>query len=165
MAKIIWEELGTQKANPSNDKEILEMKNILNSVKFAVRKLVRIDELSEGELEKLYHLYKKWEDIQGETLLEGELVRYLGNLYNVLKEHEVKKDYNPEDTNYLYNLATPNEVIPEWFAVRGYQDSIVRVKGYKMIYEGKIYISKIDGNSAEPTKDEPYNRYWEEEQI
>ena len=35
----------------------------------------------------------------------------------------------------------------------------------QVIYEpnGKVYISKIEGNSEEPTKDEPHNRYWVEE--
>ena len=34
----------------------------------------------------------------------------------------------------------------------------------QVIYEpnGKVYISKIEGNSEEPTKDEPHNRYWVE---
>lgn len=35
--------------------------------------------------------------------------------------------------------------------------------GNKILYNDKIYASKAESSSQEPTKDKPYNRYWVEE--
>lgn len=133
----------------------------IESMKFANRKLIRVDELQEGELEEIIRLYDKWTDRIDTIIKKDELIRYEGELYKSLTEHTADADFNPVITNYRYVLATPKETIDYWKAPAGYQD--VYSKGDLVIYkpDGKMYVSKINGNSQEPTKDEPYNRYWE----
>ena len=139
-----------------------EFRKQLDATRFAIQKLVRIDDLSEEELDNIVMIYESFTELIGKTIPKGYLLRHDGVLYKSLKEHEVKKEFNPVVTNYLYVEASPKGVIPEWVMPTGYQNAYDI--GDKVIYipDGKIYISKIEGNSQEPTKDEPHNRYWEE---
>lgn len=133
----------------------------IKSIQFAVQKLIRVDELEEGELEQIIGLYDKWEDRLGTEIKKDELTRYKGELYKALETHIADENFNPIETNYRYVLATPQQTIDYWVQPSGYENTYS--KGDVVIYkpDGKTYISKIDGNSQEPTKDEPHNRYWE----
>lgn len=139
-----------------------EVARILKSVNYAIQKVIRVDDLTEEELEEIKNIYPKFEDLEGETIPKGQLLLFGGELYKSLSEHEVDKNYNPAETNYRYVLAAPEGVADFWKQPSGYED--VYNKGDLVIYKpnGKTYVSKIDGNSQEPTKDEPHNRYWEE---
>lgn len=138
-----------------------ELRKKIDAQNIAVKKLIRIDELTPEEIEGIIALYDKWEDRIGTIIKKDELVRYEGELYKSLAEHTADANFNPIITNYHYVLATPKETIDYWKAPTGYQNDYS--KGDLVIYkpDGKTYVSKIDGNSQEPTKDEPHNRYWE----
>lgn len=141
--------------------QIKKMKTKQSAIQFAVQKLIRVDELEEGELEQIISLYDKWQDRINTEIKKDELIRYEGLLYKALETHIADENFDPIETNYRYVLATPSETIDYWVKPTGYEN--VYSTGDLVIYEpnGKTYISKIDGNDQEPTKDEPYNRYWQ----
>ena len=117
-------------------------------------------------LEKLYFLNKKFE--HGILIEKNDLVEYEGGLYLSLQDHVADENYPPDTTNYRYTVKRKGthgdgEEPDLWVQPTGYEN--VYNKGDRVKYfDGFIYVSKIDGNSQEPTKDEPYNRYWELEQ-
>ena len=145
--------------------EFIVAQPMLRSAQYARKNnLIRVDELTEEEYENMIGLYSPWEMFIGQTIPEGTIVRYEGVLYQVVKgqTHKVEKHLDPVSMNYGYVEIPPVNAIPEWFPVDGYQDAQIRKKGYKMTYNGKVYESLIDGNTQEPTMDEPHNRYWKE---
>lgn len=138
-----------------------ELRQQIDSITRAVQSLIRIDELTEEELEDIIKIYPEW---QAEVeYKKDELIRYEGVLYKSLVNHVSEAQFNPYITNYRYVVASaPTEVIPFWKMPTGYENAYAI--GDKVIYEpnGKVYESKIVGNTQVPTKDEPYNRYWKE---
>ena len=139
-----------------------EFRNMVEANIKATQSLIRVDDLTPEELEDIINLYPTYESLIGKLVPKDTLLRYQGILYKTLAEITVSAEFNPIDTNYQYVKASASEVIPIWVLPTGYENAYDI--GDKVIYEpnGKVYISKIEGNSQEPTKDEPHNRYWVE---
>lgn len=129
----------------------------LAAMKKANQRLVKEVDLSDEEMLELVDIYPKW-DVDTE-LKVGDYVRYNDSLYKVIQAHTTQSDWLPDQTPALFNEVVPKGVIPEWIAPTGGHDAYN--KGDQVTHEGKIYISKIDGNTTIPNGDEPYNRYWE----
>ena len=121
----------------------------------ATRKLIRVDELSESELLDMIDLYESY---QVDKLYKvDDIFNYEGQLYKVIQEHTSQEDWVPSELPALYLSMMPENVIPEWVQPTGAHDAYK--KGDKVIYEGKVYESLIDGNTWNPVE---YQAGWSE---
>ena len=120
----------------------------------ATKKLIRVDELSPEELEDMIDLY---EDYQvGKLYKVDDIFQYEGKLYKVIQEHTSQDNWIPSELPALYLSMMPDGVIPEWRQPTGAHDAYN--KGDKVIYEGDVYESIIDGNTWSPVD---YPQGWE----
>lgn len=116
----------------------------------ATRKLIRVDELSEEELTEMIDLYPSYEI--GKSYIVGDVIKYEGKLYKIIQAHTSQEDWLPIELPALYLNLMPENVIPEWVQPTMAEDAYKI--GDKVIFEGKVYESLIDGNTWSP-KDYP----------
>jgi hypothetical protein len=121
----------------------------------ATRKLIRVDELSEEELLDMIDLYENYYTYHNYEV--GEIFQYEGKLYKVIQEHTSQDDWIPSELPALYLNIMPNSVIPEWVQPTGSHDAYNI--GDKVIFNGVVYESIIDGNTWSPVD---YPQGWEE---
>ena len=117
----------------------------------ATRKLIRVDEISEEELNELVELYEPWKigmTFTGNDV--GTLINYEGQLYKILQPHTTQGDWLPSNTPSLYSEMYPEEVIGEWKQPQGEHDAYN--KGDKVIFNDKVYESTIDANTWSPSE-------------
>lgn len=125
----------------------------------ATRELIREDALTPEELQELVFLYPEYKiDFLYKV---GKIFHFKGILYEVIQEHTSQEDWKPNELPALYKRTIPDDVIPEWIQPTGAHDAYNI--GDKVIYNGIIWVSKIDANTTVPDGDEPHNRYWEPE--
>ncbi len=87
---------------------------------------------------------------------EGDRFTYGDNFYKVLQDHTSEEQWKPGEAPSLYVLVSdPAVEWPEWREPTGAHDAYNT--GDKVTYNGKRYVSKIDGNTTVPGSDE---RYW-----
>lgn len=128
----------------------------------AIKELVDFDSAPAEVLDKMDFLKKEFKD--GVFIMKNDLVEFEGGLYLSLQDHVADENYPPDKTNYRYVVKRKGthgdgDEPDLWVQPTGYEN--VYNKGDRVKYfDGFIYVSKIDGNSQEPTKDEPYNRWW-----
>ena len=106
------------------------------------------------------NLFEPWEP--GQDYLIDNILNYGNRLYRVLQDHTSQHDWRPDETHSLYVDVTTRQVgeetgeIQEWEA----PDSTNPYNtGDKVIFEGVIYESTIDGNVWSPTD---YPQGWKE---
>ena len=121
----------------------------------ATRKLIRVDELDENELLGMIDLYESYEI--GKSYKIDDIFKYEGKLYKVIQGHTSQKNWIPSELPALYLNMMPDSVIPEWIPPTGSQDAYNT--GDKVIFEGRVYESLIDGNTWSPVD---YPQGWEE---
>lgn len=101
----------------------------------------------------------------GKLYTVGDTFNYDGIVYAVVQSHTSQEDWKPELTPSLYKVLRQTEeagtdaVIQEWVQPTGSHDAYQI--GDKVIYNGKVYQSKVNANITVPDGDGPYNRYWE----
>lgn len=111
----------------------------LESIAFAIQKLVRADELSEEELSEMIALYPTWESAlyKGKEVEKGMKYTYKEKLYTVVTPHTPQDNWNPErDNGALWDEVVPAGVVDNWeqrYGHNAYQP------GDKVIWEGEIY--------------------------
>lgn len=132
-----------------------EFRKLINANLNATRKLIRVDELSEEELENMIDLYESYQ--VGKSYKVDDIFKYEGKLYKVIQEHTSQKDWIPSELPALYLNMMPENVIPEWKQPSGGHDAYN--VGDKVIFEGKVYESIIGGNTWSPVD---YPQGWEE---
>lgn len=108
----------------------------------------------EDALESI-ELFPKWE--AGIAVAAGERYQYNGKLYKVIQAHTTQADWTPDITPALFKEVSLDE-FPEWVQPTGAQDAYN--KGDKVTFEGKHYMSLIDGNIWSPAA---YPAGWEEQ--
>ena len=113
----------------------------------ATRKLIRVDELSEEELLGMINLYDNYQ--VGKSYRVDDIFKYEGKLYKVIQDHTSQEDWIPSELPALYLNMTPENVIPEWVQPTGAHDAYNT--GDRVIFEGEVYESIIDGNTWSPT--------------
>ena len=105
-------------------------------------------------------LFEPWEP--GQDYLTDNILNYGNRLYRVLQDHTSQADWVPDETPSLYVDITTRQIgeetgeIPEWEqpgSTNPYNT------GEKVIFEGIIYESTIDGNVWSPTD---YPQGWKE---
>lgn len=108
----------------------------------------------EDALESI-ELFPKWE--AGIAVATGERYQYNGKLYKVIQAHTTQADWTPDITPALFTEVSVVEW-PEWRPPTGSEDAYNT--GDKVTFEGKHYMSLIDGNIWSPAA---YPAGWEEQ--
>jgi chitodextrinase len=130
-----------------------------NPVEKAVITLARMQAkaLSDTDALEVTALFPVWE--AGTAYQEGDRFTYEDNFYKVLQDHTSEEQWKPGEAPSLYVSASdPAVEWPEWREPTGAHDAYNT--GDKVTYNGKRYVSKIDGNTTVPGTD---GRYWEEQ--
>lgn len=113
----------------------------------ATRKLIRIDDLTDEELEQMVDLYDEYKlDYAYE---KDDIFKYKGKLYKVLKGLTSQEGWKPNETPSEYLPLQPEGVIPEWAQPTGSHDAYNI--GDKVIFKGEVYESTINSNTWSPT--------------
>lgn len=144
-------------------KEVLqeELSAQIEKVKNQLRNVVKIVDIAPDKLKELIQLYEPWKE--NETVKKGDIRHHEGKLYEVVQAHTTQSDWTPNATPALWKEITPEvtedgeEIIPEFKQPTGSHDTYK--VGDKILFDGKIYKSKIDNNAYSPTA---YPAGWEE---
>ena len=112
----------------------------------ATKKLIRVDELSPEDLEGMVDLYDEYKI--NFAYKKDDIFKYQGKLYKVIKGLTSQENWKPDETPSEYLSLMPEGVIPEWVQPTGAHDAYN--KGDKVIFEGDVYESLIDGNTWSP---------------
>lgn len=113
--------------------------------------------LDDKEASKIPLVYQSWNDFEdGYEFKKDERCEYKEKLWKCLQNHDKQINREPDIAVSLWVIAYVGEY-PEWKQPTGAHDAYNI--GDKCSYEGKKYISKINGNTTVPGSDE---RYWEE---
>ncbi len=105
-------------------------------------------------------MFPLWENYIGVPITQDmvnkgyDRYQYLGKLYKIVQPHTPEANWTPDTQKALWTEVSLEEW-PEWVPPTGVQDAYHT--GAKVTYNGKKYISQIDGNTTEPGTDE---RWW-----
>ena len=111
--------------------------------------------LTDEDALQAVELFPQW--VTGHTYIVGERIQYNGVLYRVVQAHTSQADWTPDITPALFVVVSLDEW-PEFVQPTGAHDAYN--KGDKVTFEGKHYISLIDGNVYSPTA---YPAGWQEQ--
>jgi hypothetical protein len=114
--------------------------------RIATRTLIREDNLSADEITGLVGLYPAWQPDTEYPV--DDLIAYDGTLYQVVQGHTSQSGWEPPNVPALFVSKTPAGVIPEWVRPTGAHDAYQA--GDKVLYNGQVYESVIDGNTWSP---------------
>ena len=119
-----------------------------------VEALVKLRTLATDEMSlEVPNLYPTWKE--GVEYKTGERVLHDGVLYKVLQDHTSQEAWTPTEAHGLFaKVLIPTDEIPAWEQP---DSTNAYMKGDKVTYEGKTYVSTVDNNVWKP------NEYgWEE---
>lgn len=144
------------------DNIVAELKK---EIKTAFETLILAKDLSKEQKENILKQYKPYQI--GKTYEENEKFTYMDKIYEVIQAHTSQTTWLPDSTPALYkeylNVKIQNqdgsttEVVKEFKQPTGAHDAYK--KGDKVLFNGKIYQSKIDSNTFSPDQ---YADGWEE---
>ena len=100
-------------------------------------------------------LFPQW--VTGRAYAVDERLQYKNVLYRVVQAHTSQADWTPDITPALFVVVSLDEW-PEFVQPTGAHDAYN--KGDKVTFEGKHYISLIDGNVYSPAA---YPAGWQEQ--
>lgn len=120
-----------------------------------IEKAVALGLTDEDALEAV-QLFASWNPTA--TYAVGDRVRYNNVLYRCLQAHTAQEAWTPTDAPSLWAkvLIPDANVIPEWEQP---DSTNPYSKGDKVMYNGKVYESTIDGNVWSP---DAYPQGWKE---
>lgn len=150
------EEKQQEMIDESNKPNETEIKSMMMTAIIAVRKLIRIDELTDDEIAEIIGIYEDYK--VGKHYYPKDVFKYDNQLYEVIFDHTSQVDWRPSETPSTYKQITASGTIDEWRQPLGYADAYK--KGDKVIYDGDVYKSLVDGNTW-PPKNNP--SLWEKE--
>ena len=114
-----------------------------------INALVKLRELATDEMSlQVPNLYPTWKaEVE---YSKGQRILYKGTLYRVLTDHISQETWTPTDAPSLFaKVLIPDEnVIPEWVQP---DNTNAYMKGDKVTYNGKTYVSTVDNNVWAPT--------------
>lgn len=144
------------------DNIVAELKK---EIKTAFETLILAKNLSKEQQENILNQYKPYQI--GKIYKENEKFTYKDKVYEVIQEHTSQTTWLPEATPALYkeylNVKIQNqdgsktEVVAEFKQPTGAHDAYK--KGDKVLFNGKVYKSKIDANTFSPDQ---FADGWEE---
>lgn len=98
------------------------------------------------ELLDMAALFPDW--AAGVAYKTGDLVNYAGNLYRVVWDHTSQPNWDPiNGPSNFDKIANPAIEYPDW--VQPYAHNPYK-KGDRVTYNGKRWISEVDGNTHPP---------------
>lgn len=128
-----------------------------NEARAFVNAFVKLRELAADEVAmQVPNLYPMWKEEVNYVV--GERVLFEDVLYKVLINHTSQAGWDPTVATSLFaKVLIPDEnIIPEWEQP---ESTNPYMKGDKVMYGGKVYMSLIDNNTYSP---EQYPAGWEE---
>ena len=111
--------------------------------------------LTDEDALQAVELFPQW--ITGRAYAVDERLQYKNVLYRVVQAHTSQADWTPDITPALFVVVSLDEW-PEFIQPTGSHDAYN--KGDKVTFEGKHYISLIDGNVYSPAA---YPAGWQEQ--
>ena len=111
-----------------------------------IARLVNWDTISTEDMLDLVDDFKPYQ--AGSFYLVGDIFSLDNQLYKVLQSHTSQEDWKPSSTPALYKPIAPPNVIAEWKQPTGAHDAYNI--GDKVIFEGVVYKSLINGNTWSP---------------
>ena len=111
--------------------------------------------LTDEDALQAVELFPQW--VVEHAYVVGERLQYNGVLYRVVQAHTSQADWTPDITPALFVVVSLDEW-PEFVQPTGAHDAYN--KGDKVTFNGKHYISLIDGNVYSPTA---YPAGWQEQ--
>ena len=116
-------------------------------------------DLTDAQAATVPSVYPDWET--GQAYKVGDIVLYLRRLYKVTQAHTSQADWTPDKTPALFRvLDYGTDGIEVWNKDALASDPSAYNTGVKVHYPkaySPVYVSKRDGHTSEPTKDE----WWE----
>ena len=111
--------------------------------------------LTDEDALQAVELFPQW--VTGHAYVVGERLQYNRVLYRVIQAHTSQGDWTPDITPALF-VAVSLDEWPEFVQPTGAHDAYN--KGDKVTFNGKHYISLIDGNVYSPAA---YPAGWQEQ--
>ena len=111
--------------------------------------------LTDEDALQAVELFPQW--VVAHAYVVGERLQYNGVLYRVVQAHTSQADWTPDITPALF-VVVSLDAWPEFVQPTGAHDAYK--KGDKVTFEGKHYISLIDGNVYSPAA---YPAGWQEQ--
>ena len=134
--------------------EMLQEMTALKPMLTAVRKMVRVDELTEEELEEMVDLYDEYK--VNHKYEKDDIFKYEGKLYKVIKGLTSQEDWKPDKTPSEYYPLMPENVIAPWEQRYGHNPYLV---GERVLWQGEVYeLIKAEGSPYTPSA---YPQGWE----
>ena len=130
---------------PIQTEELVEQAQI-KAQKLAVKSLIQNDSLSTEEIIELAPLFPAYEI--GKVYKVGDIFTYNRSLFEVVQEHTSQEGWKPDVEASLYKNHTPKGEIEEWRQPLGSHDAYMT--GDRVLFNGEVYISKIDNNVWSP---------------
>ena len=130
---------------PIQTEELVEQAQI-KAQKLAVKSLIQNDSLSTEEIIELAPLFPAYEI--GKIYKVGDIFTYNRSLFEVVQEHTSQEEWKPDVEASLYKNHTPKGEIEEWRQPLGSHDAYMT--GDRVLFNGEVYISKIDNNVWSP---------------
>lgn len=156
-----------REANPKQELEELRKRQEEQDkiIKATLETIVLSKDLNKEQKDNILNQYKPYQ--VGTDYKVSDKFTYNGKVYEVIQAHRSQADWLPESTPALYkeylNVEIQNsdgsttEVVAEFKQPTGAHDTYK--KGDKVLFNGKIYKSKIDNNAYSPAD---YAKGWEE---
>ena len=130
---------------PIQTEELVEQAQI-KAQKLAVKSLIQAKSLSTEEIIELAPLFPAYEI--GKIYKVGDIFTYNRSLFEVVQEHTSQEEWKPDVEASLYKNHTPKGEIEEWRQPLGSHDAYMT--GDRVLFNGEVYISKIDNNVWSP---------------
>ena len=111
--------------------------------------------LTDEDALQAVELFPQW--VVAHAYVVGERLQYNGVLYRVVQAHTSQADWTPDITPALF-VVVSLDAWPEFVQPTGAHDAYN--KGDKVTFDGKHYISLIDGNVYSPAA---YPAGWQEQ--
>ena len=131
---------------PTEEEQLIEQTNKAMEV-FNINFNDLLPDLTDEQALEMPLLFPKWRS--GAEYKENDRVRYLGKVYKVLQAHTAQEGLEPDVSPELFEKLAKkiNTEVLEW-EKRDITNPYM--KGDKVLYEGKVYVSKIDINLTTP---------------
>lgn len=130
-----------------------------------ISKVIMKSNISDDDYAEMIKMYDEW--TTGVAYEVGEVIRWDKRAWEVIQAHTSQSDWQPQNTPSLFKVITPKkaidpqtgeevEIIPDFKQPTGGHDAYK--KGDKILFEGEVYQSKVDGNTYSPSA---YAQNWE----
>lgn len=131
---------------PTEEEQLIEQTNKAMEL-FNINFNNLLPDLTDEQALGIPLLFPKWR--VGAEYKENDRVRYLGKVYKVLQVHTAQEGLEPDVNPELFEKLAKkiNTEVLEW-EKRDITNPYM--KGDKVLYEGKVYVSKIDINLTTP---------------